>query len=174
MSSEHEGGVSARHEQSSLYHHRMTYPATVFNDLENIEGTDVQSRCHWHGFLADIFISRIFYVHAIFDSLPVPFSLSLFLSHFHDTDVRVKPTPAALPNATGVVIDFDRKICCCYSPNAKRKYRATTNSFSPLEELNFDGEHERRVYVYLLTSLSRLLAATWVSGHARFEQTEQG
>lgn len=27
----------------------------------------------------------------------------------------MKSTPAALPNATGVVIDFDRKICCYLS-----------------------------------------------------------
>lgn len=91
------------------------------------------TRRHRRGFLADIFIS---YVRAISDSL----------SHFRDTDVRVKPTPAALPNATGVVIDFDRKICCCSLVQSRK--RATANFFFFLRlELNFHGEHESRVYV---------------------------
>lgn len=44
-------------------------------------------------------------------------SLFHFPSFFSSsrTNVRVKSTPAALPNATGVVIDFDRKICCYLS-----------------------------------------------------------
>lgn len=67
-------------EQSSIhiYHHRMTYPATVLNDLENIEGTDAEIRCHWHGFLVDIFISWILNLRITLQSLPFSFFFLVF------------------------------------------------------------------------------------------------
>lgn len=88
----------------------MTYPATVFNDVENIEGTgDGQAR--WNGFLADIFISvphmcLICGFQASSSFFPFLFVLVRY------TDIRVESTPATLPNATGVVIDLEHKVCC--------------------------------------------------------------
>lgn len=56
----------------------MTYPATVLNDLENIEGTDAEIRCHWHGFLVDIFISCILNLRLTLQSLPFSFFFLVF------------------------------------------------------------------------------------------------
>lgn len=50
----------------------------VLNDLENIEGTDAEIRCHWHEFLVDIFISCILNLRLILLSLPFSFFFLVF------------------------------------------------------------------------------------------------
>lgn len=96
---EHEGDVTW-----VKYYHRMTYVQWC--------GKYRRDRCPGsverisRGYL---YFRASYVPHMWFSSLFFFFSFLFILRY---TDIRVESTPAALPNATGVVIDFEHKVCC--------------------------------------------------------------
>lgn len=149
---EHEGGVLGR----------MTYPATVLNDLENVEGTGELARCQWNGFLADIVISP---GGCIYLSAPVGSRIpSRLLS-------RARVCVCARSYGVHTHSAAERYRCSARFRSSRllSVVPADVPGCSPRRQ-NFSSGVTASETAVPVTSLSRLLTARWASGSIRADR----